>query len=149
MIKQHVPFTNIKEHFSEYEAENGQTLKFKLVLTDIVVETREDGEKGSFLEFKDVGVVITDVKIDTSGFEYANTNDVTDKDHVKELKFRAVDEVVNIYETQKALIFVLTFITNVYLTNKKDKSGNPILRYKYDKRISAIDKSEIRAGPSP
>lgn len=141
MTREHIKFSTIREDFNEYEIENGQILKVKIMLVDVLVETREDRKKDSTLGFRDFSNVITEGEIDTSNLEFASTEQITEKNQVKELKFKAIKEVVNIYETSKFLILVSPNITNVFLTNKKDQSNSPILRYTYGLGINTIDKS--------
>lgn len=74
---------------------------------------------------------------------------MTEKDEVKPLKFKIIKEPVNIYETERFLIFIVTMVKKISITNKKDKTDNPILRFTSDKQISTLDKSSMRTMPSP
>lgn len=127
--KEHPNFTTVREDFNIYEIENGQVLRTKQIITDIVVEKREDNKKMADLAMKPVSYVVTNVEIDTSNFELSAPDKVTEKDQIKELGFRPVKEVVNIYETESALLFLTLKVQKVFLTNKKDNTGAPILRY--------------------
>ncbi len=55
---------------------------------------------------KDFSAIVTESEIDTSKFEYSTPDALTDDDIVSELNFKTVKEVVNIYDTQKALILI-------------------------------------------
>jgi hypothetical protein len=94
MNKEHIEFSTIREDFNQYQVENGQLLKVKVMLTDIAVETADDEKKTSLIGIKDLSAIITDVKIDTSDLEYASMEEVTEKDIVKELNFRPIREIV-------------------------------------------------------
>ena len=82
MVTEHIKFTTIREGLSEFEVENGQLLKVMVVATDIFIEEKE-GQKLPVLGLKELSVVITDVEIDTSGLEYADKEQVTQKDEAK------------------------------------------------------------------
>jgi hypothetical protein len=43
--KEHVDFSTIREDFNIYEIENGQVLRVKQTLTDIIVEAKENNKK--------------------------------------------------------------------------------------------------------
>ena len=103
MNKQHIPFIPLKEDFNEYRVENGQLLKVKTVLTDVVVETLEPGKKTSRLGVKDFSIIITDIDFDVSKMEYATPEQISDRDVLGELRFTTVKESVNIYENPKVL----------------------------------------------
>jgi hypothetical protein len=130
MNTKHIDFSTIREDFSIYEIENGLVLRTKQIVTDIVVETTEDNKKMTRLGTRDVSfVVVTDVnKIDTTNFEVSSPDNVTEKDQISELKFTRLKEVVNIYETDNALLFLTSKVQKIFLTNKKDNVGVPILR---------------------
>ena len=143
MNKEHVDFTTIREDFSVYEIENGQILKVKQILTDVVVETIEDNKKISSLGLKEFSSLITNVEIDTSKLEYAISDQITEADQVKELQFRSIRELINIYETNKSLILLVPRVQKVFLTNKKDHTNAPILRYKSITTFNLIDKDSL------
>jgi hypothetical protein len=82
MKKEHIPFTTIREDYCEYRATNGQILRMKVILTDIVVETIEDGTKSSLLGIKDFSAIITENDIDTSKLKYSTPEQTTDADIV-------------------------------------------------------------------
>lgn len=142
MTKEHITYKTIREDFNEYEVENGQILKFKLMLSDIITETK-DGKNRSMMGLKDVSVVITDVKIDTSKMDTATAEEVTEKDESGELKFKTNVQVVNIYETQNTIILIAPIVKTVLSTNKKDNDRNPILRFTYGQQIMSINKADM------
>lgn len=148
MDNEHVEFNSIREGFSEYEVENGQILKVMLVITDIVL-TEKDGQKIPVLGIKDLSTVITDIKLDTTGLEVARREDVEEKDEVKELQVKPIKEIINIYETRSYLFLVPTIIGKVFLTNKKDNHGDPILRFSYLIKVSTIEKRKIYSESKP
>lgn len=138
MNKIHIDFTTIREDFNEYEAENGQILRVKLVLVDIVTDSTD---KSKFeLNIKDISHVITRNEFDTSTMEFAKPDQVTKKDVVKELKFFPTKSVTNIYETKQSIIIIVLKVNSVNLTNKKDETNNPILRFTSEAKINIIVK---------
>ena len=139
MIKEHIDFKTIREEFSEYEIENGQILKLKHILVDIVNEPIEGKLRGK-LGTKDISYVYTPEGIDTTGMEISTPEQVTEKDQVRELSFKPTKEVINIYETEKSLILIITGISKIFLTNKKDKENAPIIRYTGQHGIEVIEK---------
>lgn len=141
--QEHVEFTTIKEDFNEYEVQNGQVLKFKVSLADILVKAKDDGSKESVLGLKDVSHVITDVKIDTSKMELGTSEGVTEEDQREELQFRLRKQVVCIYETKSHIIAIAPTILKIYSTNKKDNANNPILRFTYGVAMNTIDKGSL------
>jgi hypothetical protein len=143
MNKEHIDFITIREDFNVYEIENGQILKVKQILTDVVVETIEDNKKISNLGLKEFSTLITNIEIDTSKLEYATPDQITEADEVKELQFRSIRELVNIYETNKSLILLVPKLQKVFLTNKKDHANAPILRYKIITSFNLIDKDSL------
>jgi hypothetical protein len=142
MVTEHIKFTTIREGLSEFEVENGQLLKVMVVATDIFVEEK-DGQKVPVLGLKELSAVITDVEIDTSGLEYADNEKVTENDELRELQFKPITQIVNIYESQNFIFLVPTIIRKVMITNKKDNQGNPILRFQYLPSVSTVDKSTL------
>jgi hypothetical protein len=65
---------------------------------------------------------------------------------LRELKFRPIKELVNIYETEKALLFLASKVQKVFLTNKKDNTGAPILRFETLTGFTLLDKPRVIAG---
>ena len=49
MSKEQVDFSTIREDLNQYQIENGQILKMKVILTEISTQTGEDGKKRSLL----------------------------------------------------------------------------------------------------
>src|SRR5215213_1800269 len=99
--------------------------------------------KGSLLGNKEVSHIITDVEIDTSNMEYASYEQVTKEDEIKELKFKSHKRSINIYETQSYLIIIAPSVLKIFLTNKKDNTNSPILRYTYGMAVDTIDKHSL------
>jgi len=139
MDREHLAFSVIREEFSEYKVENGQILRAKPIVMDVYTEDK-DGKKLGGLELKEISFVITEVEIDTSSYEFAETSAVTEEHQTKELKFTTVKRSVNVYETDKTIILVAPEITKIFLTNKKDKTSSPILRYVSDTNVNVVDK---------
>ena len=109
-LKEHIEFSTIREELNLYQVETGQILKFKIILTDVFKESNNNDNKPSSLGVQDFSVVISDVEMDTSKLEYATKEQVTESDQIKELKFKPIKEVINIYETQKAItLFLLAY----------------------------------------
>jgi len=143
MKPKHVGFNTIREDFNEYECENGQILKAKQILADIVHSEDEAGKPKSNIGFKDVSVVITPTPIDTSDLEFMPREQITDKHVVKELKFKVIREIINIYESQNSIIMIAAHMSKIGLTNKKDETNNPLLRYSTKTGMSIISKKPL------
>ncbi|MEM2141449.1 hypothetical protein [Nitrososphaera sp.] len=139
---EHIPFTTVKEDYNDYLVENGQILRVKYMLVDIV-EKVVDGKIHGQLGHKESSYVISPDNLDTSGMEVADLKSVTDKDRVREVSFKPIKEVINIYETTTNIILLSNPVNVIYLTNKKTKENNPILRYKADLLTYLIDKSAL------
>jgi hypothetical protein len=131
--------SSVKQDLNYYRAENGQILKMKMMLTDIKV----DDTKSSLIGLKYFSVTITENDIDTSRLEYSTPEQITDKDIVSELGFSTLKETVNIYETQKALLFVTPRVLKVFLTNKKDVANSPLLRFTHRTSLNIRDKESL------
>ena len=86
--------------------------------------------------------------IDASNLEYAETSQVTEKDVVRQLSFKPIIEIINIYETIKFIILVESSVKSIFLTNKKDKDNNPILRYGHETNLAFLDKKNISSPQS-
>ena len=143
MNEEHLEFDVIREDFNLYKIENGQLLKAKHVVTDITIKSSLHNKQMVNLTLKDISHIITNVKIDTTGFQISSSDKVTEKDQLHELKFRAIKEVVNIYETDKALLFLASKIQKIFLTNKIDNTGAPILRYETSTGFSLLNKDTL------
>jgi hypothetical protein len=146
MTQKHLDFATVKEEFNVYKVENGQILRAKQIVTDII-ETTEGNKRIANLALRDVSVVITDVKINTDNFEISSPDKVTEKDQITELKFKPIREVINIYETPDALLFLANKVQRVFLTNKKDQTGAPILRYETLTGFNFLNKDTLFIHP--
>lgn len=65
---------------------------------------------------------------------------MTDKDETGELSFKVIRETINIYETKKFFFMLKLIVDKVTGTNKKDKSGIPIVRFASDVVLSTREK---------
>jgi hypothetical protein len=140
MTEKYLQLTTVREDFNEYEIENGQLLKTKNILMDLIEdEGGKLGKQGS-IGFQTVSHVRTPILIDTTNLELALPEQVTDNDIVQELKFKIIKEIINIYESEKTIIFTDTQMEKIFLTKKKDKDGNPILRFRSGLNINVIPK---------
>jgi hypothetical protein len=146
MIAEHISFTVIREDFSEYMTENGQLLRCKSVIMDIFTEEKE-GKIVSGINFNEVSHVISFTAMDTSTFETAEVSSVSEKDEIKEVEFSVKKEIVNIYETNKGIILAAPQMQKIFLTNKKDKAGSPILRYRSNTAVNIIQKPTFTNNP--
>ncbi len=72
--------------------------------------------------------------------EESTPDAVTDDDVVKELKFTIKKESINVYESEKHFVMVDDRVEKTMLSNKKDKKGNPILRYRVDMGVNVVPK---------
>lgn len=144
MTNKPVDYATIREDFSVYECENGQIFRIKTTITNIV---KDEETKKSAIDFKDISSVTTPIQIDTSEYEESTAEQVTSEHEIKELNFKSIKEVINIYETEKSLIVLYPVVEKIFLTNKKDKQGAPILRYHSKNSINVIDKKMFIEGP--
>jgi len=115
-------------------------LKSKVSAIDFLEKDDVKGNTGGSLGFRHVSEVFTVKPIDTSNLEVSKADDVTDKDMVNELKFTTKKESINIYESEKHFVLADDRVEKIFLTNKKDGKGNPILRYRVDMVVSVIPK---------
>ncbi len=139
----HVDVQSVREDFCVYEVENGQILKVKNTVGDIKNEKTKDGQSFGNIGFKDMSLVITPKPIDTNEYEYMPREKVKEEHQTKELKFKPIREIINIYETIDSIILVSTKVEKIFLTNKKDETGAPILRYKTASGINVIQKAQL------
>ena len=144
-----VGYTTIREDFSEYECENGQILRAKATIANMIEKTDDEGKKKSTLGFQEISSVVTPNPIDTSDYEFMPTEQVSQEHVTGELSFKTITEIINIYETENSVIILAPIMEKILLTNKKDKDGNPILRYVLKRGISIIDKKMLQEGPPP
>src|SRR2546428_7935932 len=88
MREEIIEFTTIREDFSEYEAENGQILRAKQVVTEIINRIDDVGKKKARLKFSIISNVVTPNPIDTSTLQLeTDPNKVTEQYVTKELSF--------------------------------------------------------------
>jgi hypothetical protein len=147
-MTEHIEYKVISEDFNEYKVENGQVLKFKRILTDLVSEKGNDKPQ-TRLGLKDVSHVFNMVDVDTTGLDESTPEQVTEQDQIRELKFEILKESVCIYETAISLILVSSPVNKVHLTNKKDKTNSPILRYESPSTIAVMDKKNLQSLVNP
>lgn len=148
MEKKYVEFNTIREDYNAYEIENGHILKVKKVLTNIYQNKgSDDAVPTADIQTQDLSFVATPVEIDTSEYEVAEPTDVTDKDHVGELKFTILKEGLNIYETKNSLIIISDELLHLYFTKKKDKKGVPIYRFVLRGAINVLEKKMLKGVP--
>lgn len=140
---EHINFNTVREDFNEYKVENGQVLKIKRILVDVIADIG-NGKPKTSMGLKDFSHVFTTTKIDTLDFEYSTPEHVTEKDQIRELQFITLKENVNIYETKKELILINLHLQKIFLTNKKDITNSPILRYESLSTISVLDKKTLQ-----
>lgn len=139
MANKHIDFTTIREDMSVYEVENGQILKAKQIIVDIIEGEDKKGKFGN-LGLHGVSHVASPPDMDTSGLEFGEANKVTEQDEVAELKFTVKKQVINIYETDNAIILVNPKVETIHSTNKKDKSGM-ILRFRTGIEVNVVPKN--------
>jgi len=146
MTKSLVKYIAIREDFSEYACDNGQILRVKTSITNIIQD--KNGEKSKVsVDFKDISNTFATKPVDTSDLEFSTPEQVTDNDNVRELTFEVLKETINLYETDDSIIVLLPVMHNIHLTNKKDRNGDPILRYKIQNSFNIINKKTLLEGP--
>ncbi|MDH3780569.1 MAG: hypothetical protein OES15_06905 [Nitrosopumilus sp.] len=60
-----------------------------------------------------------------------------------ELKFIVKKQVINIYETDNVIILVNPKVEKIHSTTKKDKTGNPVLRFRSGIDVNVIPKNQV------
>src|SRR2546427_4583026 len=144
MKTERVEFTAIHEDYNVYKVENGQILKVKAEVADIINKIEDSGTPKSQVKTQLSSIVLTPEGIDTTGLEEAEL--VTEKDQTKELKFEIIkDGVVNIYETKKSLILVGIKVEKIFATNKKNKLNEPILQFTSLAALSSVKKPDFES----
>ncbi len=139
----HADVQTIREDFCVYRVENGQILKIKQTIVDVKNEKQEDGKYVTNMAFNDISFVITPKPIDTSDLEYMSKEKITAEHQTKELDFKPTREVINIYETEHSIILIALAVEKIFLTNKKDETNAPILRFTMKNGISIIPKISL------
>ena len=124
-----VPFDAIREDYSVYEIENGQILKVKQSITEIINTDDPDPAKQSKISSKTISVCTTIKKIDTSDLEESTPDKTVVSDQTHELKFKMIKEPVNVFETKISILLLTTHVYKIFATTKKDQIGDPIIRY--------------------
>lgn len=143
MTDTYVPFDIIRDDYCVYEVENGQVLKIRQSITDIVNTDDPDPNKQSRMDSKLMSSVIATKEIDTSNLVESTPDQTLVSDQTNELKFKIIKELVNIYETKKSIILVTSHVYKIFATTKKDKKGDPILRFRAVHDIAISKKSEF------
>ena len=72
--------------------------------------------------------------------ELVEPEKVSENDVIEETKFYPIRSATNIYETKNSIIIIISKVTSIRLTNKKDKKNIPILRYSSEVKINVINK---------
>ena len=124
-----VPFDVMREDYSVYEIENGQILKVKQSITEIINTNDPDPAKQSKISSKTISVCTTIKKIDTSDLEESTPDKTVISDQTHELKFKMIKEPVNVFETKISILLLNTHIYKIFATTKKDHNGDPIIRF--------------------
>lgn len=140
MTKKSIDYTTIREDFSIYECENGQILRLKTTISSIITDEEDGKEPKTGIDFKEISNLFTPNPIDTTDLKTAKPEDVTKENEREELKFKPLKVVISIYETEKSLIILSPILEKILLTDSKDDSGNPILRYGVKNAVNIISK---------
>ena len=140
MKKTRIDFNIIRDGFSSYGVENGQTLKIFTPLVEIFNQT-DDENQGQIIT-KSTSHVITPNDVNLYDIEYEQ-GDPTEKDQIRELKFHVERKVTSIYETKKLLIMIDIKVKKIFLTNKTNDQNEPLLRYLQQTSITVIKKQSL------
>lgn len=147
--KEYVDFNIIREDYSEYHVENGQILKVKQLLTEIINVPDKNDKLTGKCETRIVSIASTPIEIDTSDLEESTPDKVTADDEVKELKFKVINEPINFYETGGSIILMISNVVKVFATKKKEKNGNPIIRFRANYGVKMFEKPKMPDESSP
>jgi len=146
MREERIEYNTIRDDFSSYEVENGQILKVKISVVDIINKIDGDTQKQGSVATNPYSHVITPSDIERYDIKYERGM-ATEKDQVKELKFTTINEIINIYETKKLFIFAGIKVEKIFLTNKINNKDEPILRYQSVNAIDVIQKPNLNNLP--
>lgn len=144
--EERIEFTTIRDDFCEYEIENGQILKAKTSIINVVNFKDKDGNVKGGVGLQPYSNVITPSDVERYGIEFTK-GPATEKDQVKELSFKTKREIMNVYETKKSIILVGFRMQKIFLTNKVDDRNAPILRYQSNNAVNVIDKPDYTGKP--
>lgn len=126
MKEGHIRFIIIREDFNEYGIENDLFLRLKPIVSDMFTKGNENTVR---LTFEIVSRVIMPV----------SSNEVK-YDQTKKLQFKPLREVINIYETDTAIILVGYQLKEVLPTNERNNEGVPILSVSGDTLVNVVEK---------
>lgn len=138
MKRKEINFSIIREKFSSYRVENGQTLRMLKLVADVFMEDNTAPNEAKFT-MKDLSYAITPPDVNRYDIKYTR-GDPTEDDRIKELKFKIEYEPTNIYETNDSFILLGGFLEKVFLTNRVDASNNPKLQYVTQTYMTTIPK---------
>jgi hypothetical protein len=134
MTERHISFTTIREVFNEYEVEKGLLyLRIKPVLSDIISEVNEGRSRLRF-KFMYVSRVIKSSEENVLDFRFTSSQDTAKKNKEKELEFRPVKEIINIYQTEDEDIILVAYVL--------DNEGNPILGFTERNFVDVVPKPD-------
>jgi len=143
----------IREDFSEYILDDGNTLRVKGVLINfsLTVEekTNKEGKIGAHVQYQTqpVGGVLNTAKIDTSALEQRDPSTISASDNVSKIGFKPKKIVLNLYETEEFLIIGKYVLQEVWTTKYKDNASAPIYRYSGGLIFDAIGKDTLAPIP--
>jgi len=139
----------IREDFSEYALDDGNTLRVKGVLINFSLtgeqKTNKEGKIMARVQYQTqpVGGVLNTAKIDTSALEERDPSTVSASDNVSKIGFKPKKIVLNLYETDEFLIIGKYDLQEVWTTKYKDKAAVPIYRYTGGLIFDAIGKDTL------
>lgn len=139
MTKQPVDYTTIREDFDTYRCENGQILRHKPILTGIY----ESDDDPALVQIDDISDSITPDSVDSSYLKKLDYSPET-KSRSYNLKFQALTTTINIYETKSYLLTLYSDMQNIFLTDQRDKNGDPVLHPMSKAVINIIDKKTFQ-----
>jgi hypothetical protein len=143
MKERNVRFITIREEFNEYEIENGLFyLRIKPVLTEITEEIREE-KSGFNFNFTPVVRVIKLVERNTSDSKLSSSEEVAKENNQRELQFKPLKEIINLYETGDGQIILVAYILEkVFSKNGLDKEGIPIMGFMEYTLVNVVPKPD-------
>jgi hypothetical protein len=141
MNERHLSFTAIRELLNEYEIENGLLyLRIKPILLDVIADDWER-EPRFRCKFTYTSIVIKSSKWNPSEFGFSRP-ETSKKNEERELEFRPVKEVINIYETEGENIILLAYVLDkIVAKNELDSEGVPFLHF--------VERNFIEVVPRP
>jgi hypothetical protein len=138
----HVDFTTIREGFYEYELEDGLHLRVKPTVIDVITKIVSNENAGSGSGIRSGLTLIFEVfskvisSLDDLSRQYTYEEN-------KSIRFRSLQTVVNLYETQSAIILFDYQLQRLFATKQRDNEGLPVFRQEGNTEVRVVQKPSM------